>query len=36
MLETIRGKQLLLVFDNCEHLLEPAAELAEQILRGLP
>ena len=36
VLETIRGKQLLLVFDNCEHLLEPTATLAEQVLRACP
>ena len=36
LLETIRGKELLLVFDNCEHLLEPTAELAERILGACP
>ena len=27
----LRGKQLLLVLDNCEHLLEGAAALAEAL-----
>jgi len=36
LLEAIRSKELLLVFDNCEHLLEPAAELAERVLVGCP
>ena len=29
LVEFLRGKQLLLVLDNCEHLLEAAAALAE-------
>ncbi|MGW1888041.1 BTAD domain-containing putative transcriptional regulator [Streptomyces sp. NPDC001970] len=32
----LRGKQLLLVLDNCEHVVEPAARLAEALLRGAP
>ena len=36
VLETIRRKEMLLVLDNCEHLLEPAAELAEQVLGACP
>ena len=28
LVEFLRGKQLLLVLDNCEHLLEGAAALA--------
>jgi predicted ATPase/DNA-binding SARP family transcriptional activator len=30
----LRTKQLLLVLDNCEHLVEPVAELAELLLRA--
>ena len=29
LVEFLRGKQLLLVLDNCEHLLEGAAALAD-------
>jgi predicted ATPase/class 3 adenylate cyclase len=29
-----RGKRLLLVFDNCEHVAQAAAELAHALLRG--
>ena len=29
-------KRALMVLDNCEHLLEPCAELAESLLRGCP
>ena len=32
----LRPKDALLVLDNCEHLLEPAAELSENILRTCP
>ncbi|MEP7356631.1 MAG: LuxR C-terminal-related transcriptional regulator, partial [Anaerolineales bacterium] len=32
----LRGRQLLLVLDNCEHLLEACAQLAETLLRGAP
>jgi predicted ATPase len=34
LVEFLRGKQLLLVLDNCEHLLEGAAELAEALQRS--
>ena len=34
LVELLRGKQTLLVFDNCEHVAEAAASLAESILRG--
>ena len=30
----IRGRQLLLVLDNCEHVLEGSANLADALLRG--
>ena len=36
VLESIREKDLLLVLDNCEHLLEPVADLADAILRSCP
>jgi predicted ATPase/Flp pilus assembly protein TadD len=34
--EWLKRKQLLLVLDNCEHLVEVAARLAEAIVRGCP
>jgi predicted ATPase len=36
LVEFLRGKQLLLVVDNCEHLLEPTAELIEMLERSCP
>jgi non-specific serine/threonine protein kinase len=30
----LRSKQILILLDNCEHLLHPAAQLAEKILRS--
>jgi predicted ATPase/class 3 adenylate cyclase len=32
----LRGKQSLLVLDNCEHLIETCAELSEHFLRACP
>ncbi|MFI0350501.1 BTAD domain-containing putative transcriptional regulator [Actinomadura sp. 9N407] len=32
----LSGKRLLLVLDNCEHLLDAAARLADRILAGCP
>ncbi|HKQ17797.1 MAG TPA: hypothetical protein VJS87_04550, partial [Solirubrobacterales bacterium] len=32
----LRGADALLVLDNCEHLLQPAAELAHSLLRASP
>lgn len=32
----LRGKQLLLILDNCEHLIDGAARLANQLLRACP
>ena len=32
----LRDKQLLLVVDNCEHLLEPAAHLVRELLSAAP
>ena len=34
--EYLRTKTLLVVFDNCEHLLEPAGRLAHAVLRACP
>ena len=33
MIEFLAGKHLLVVLDNCEHLLDPAAEFAELVMR---
>jgi predicted ATPase/class 3 adenylate cyclase len=32
LIDFLRDKDLLLLLDNCEHLIEPAAALAEQVL----
>ncbi len=34
--EGLRDRELLLILDNCEHLIEPCAELAAAILRRCP
>ncbi|WP_372405171.1 BTAD domain-containing putative transcriptional regulator [Streptomyces luteireticuli] len=34
--EALRGRELLLVLDNCEHVVAPAAETAGRLLRGVP
>jgi predicted ATPase/class 3 adenylate cyclase len=36
LVRAVKGKQTLLVFDNCEHLVEPAARVLAAILRGCP
>lgn len=36
LLEYLRERQLLIVLDNCEHLIQAAAELAEALLTGAP
>ena len=36
LLDMLRTKQLLLVLDNCEHLLAACAQLIDQLLRALP
>jgi len=36
LVEFLRSKQLLVVMDNCEHVLEPAAELVETLERACP
>ena len=32
----LKRKKLLIIFDNCEHVLEPVAQLAESILAATP
>jgi len=34
--EHLAGRRLLLVLDNCEHLIDAAAKLADQLLRAAP
>ncbi len=34
LVEHLRGRQMLLVFDNCEHVLDASAEVADAILRA--
>jgi predicted ATPase/class 3 adenylate cyclase len=36
LLEFLRGKQLLLVLDNCEHLLRAVARLVTEVVHGCP
>jgi predicted ATPase len=36
LIEFLASKQLLLVLDNCEHLLDPVAELVEAVERACP
>ncbi len=36
LLEFLRGRRLLLVVDNCEHLIEACARLIEALLRACP
>jgi predicted ATPase len=36
LIEFLRSKQLLLILDNCEHLLDPVAELVEALERACP
>ncbi len=36
LLSYLRDKQLLLVVDNCEHLLDAAAELVTKVIRAAP
>ena len=36
LVRAIKGKQTLLVFDNCEHLVDPAARVLAAILHGCP
>ncbi|HET6894601.1 MAG TPA: adenylate/guanylate cyclase domain-containing protein [Candidatus Baltobacteraceae bacterium] len=36
LLSALRPKRALLIVDNCEHLVDPAAGIIEKILRGCP
>jgi predicted ATPase/class 3 adenylate cyclase len=36
LLDYLRGKQLLLILDNCEHLVESCAKLSDQFLHTCP
>jgi predicted ATPase/class 3 adenylate cyclase len=36
VVDGLRGKRMLLVLDNCEHVLDSAAELAEQLVASCP
>jgi predicted ATPase len=36
VIEYLRGRELLLVLDNCEHVLEAAARLLDQVVRHCP
>jgi predicted ATPase/DNA-binding SARP family transcriptional activator len=36
IIETLHDKQLLLVLDNCEHLIEECADLVERVLSDCP
>ncbi|MFI7642596.1 ATP-binding protein [Nonomuraea sp. NPDC049400] len=36
LIDHLRDKQLLLILDNCEHLLESCAMLAETLMRSVP
>jgi predicted ATPase/DNA-binding CsgD family transcriptional regulator len=36
LVESLRSRKVLLVMDNCEHLIEACAEVANQLLRAAP
>mgnify|MGYP001315119164 CR=1 FL=1 len=36
LVHALKTKHVLLVFDNCEHLIEPAARIISAIVRGAP
>jgi predicted ATPase/class 3 adenylate cyclase len=36
VLDYLRARQLLLILDNCEHLIEASAQLADQLLHACP
>jgi predicted ATPase/class 3 adenylate cyclase len=36
LLEYLRSKNLLVIFDNCEHLIESSADFIEELLRACP
>lgn len=36
LIDYVRARHLVLVLDNCEHLIAPVAELADRLLNGCP
>src|SRR4029453_14727840 len=36
VVEALAGRQVLVVLDNCEHMIEAAAHMAEALLRASP
>jgi non-specific serine/threonine protein kinase len=36
LIDHLRGKRILLILDNCEHLLQASAQLAESLLHSCP
>jgi predicted ATPase/DNA-binding SARP family transcriptional activator len=36
VIDTIRDRSILFVLDNCEHVVDAAAEIAEEVLRSCP
>ena len=36
LIDYLRGKDLLVVLDNCEHLIQACAQVAERVLRSAP
>jgi predicted ATPase/class 3 adenylate cyclase len=36
VIDYLRARQLLLIFDNCEHLIEAIAQIADQLLHACP
>ncbi|TWD79161.1 putative ATPase [Kribbella amoyensis] len=36
LVEALRGRQMVLLLDNCEHVADAAAQLAETVLRAAP
>ncbi len=36
LLAALRAKHALIIIDNCEHLVDPAADIIEKLLRGCP
>jgi predicted ATPase/DNA-binding winged helix-turn-helix (wHTH) protein len=36
LIASFRGRQMLLIFDSCEHLIDSIADLAEKLFRDLP
>ena len=36
LLDFLRSKQLLLVLDNCEHLLDSVTDLVDRVVRACP